>query len=85
MAGAAGTPLLVTVMATSSDKHVQDLITGGEVSGLSEQAIKLTASIHGINVAYFVIILVGVASLLLSFFINIASKEVKLKVKIEQV
>lgn len=75
VAGAVGTSLLVTVMATSSDKHVQELMTGGEASGLTEQAIKLTASIHGINVAYFVIFLVGVASLLLSFFINNASKE----------
>lgn len=75
VAGAVGTSLLVTVMATSSEKHVQELITSGETSGLSDQAIKLTASIHGINVAYFVIIIVGVASLLLSFFINNASKE----------
>ncbi|WP_010271653.1 DHA2 family efflux MFS transporter permease subunit [Paenibacillus senegalensis] len=82
VAGAVGTSLLVTVMANSSDKHLDSLITSGEAAGQTEQALLTAASIHGVNEAYFVIIIVGLISLLLSFFIKNRSREEKVKKKL---
>lgn len=83
VAGAVGTSLLVTVMATSTNKHLQNLMASGQFNEATEEAMILDASIHGVNEAYFVIILVGVISLVLSFFIKNATQEKKVKRKLK--
>ncbi|WP_141994940.1 DHA2 family efflux MFS transporter permease subunit [Peribacillus simplex] len=69
VAGAIGTALLVTVMTNSTSNHLQDLATGG-ARGETQQHMVMEASIQGINDAYFVILIIGIFSLLLSFFIK---------------
>ncbi len=69
VAGAIGTALLVTVMTNSTTNHLQDLATGG-ARGETQQHLVMEASIQGINDAYFVILIIGIFSLLLSFFIK---------------
>ncbi|CAH0313924.1 Multidrug export protein EmrB [Peribacillus sp. Bi96] len=69
VAGAIGTALLVTVMTNSTTNHLQDLVTGG-AQGETQQHMVMEASIQGINDAYFVILIIGIFSLLLSFFIK---------------
>ncbi|WP_042199939.1 DHA2 family efflux MFS transporter permease subunit [Paenibacillus camerounensis] len=66
VAGAVGTSLLVTVMASSTKTHMQDMIAGG---GTREQMM-LEASIQGINDAYLVIVGISIIGLLLSLFIK---------------
>jgi EmrB/QacA subfamily drug resistance transporter len=69
VAGAVGTSLLVTVMTSSTKNHLQNLIaTGG--AGQTQQHMVTEASIQGINDAYFVILIIGIISLVLSFFIK---------------
>jgi MFS family permease len=70
VAGAVGTSLLVTVMTSSTKTHLQSLMAHGGASGETQQHMVMEASIHGVNDAYFVIIVIGVISLLLSFFIK---------------
>ncbi|MFE4711390.1 DHA2 family efflux MFS transporter permease subunit [Paenibacillus sp. NPDC056722] len=68
VAGAIGTSLLVTVMTSRTKTHLQDMMaTGG--SGSKEHML-MEATIQGINDAYLVIIGIGIAGLLLSFFIK---------------
>ncbi|MGW6234439.1 DHA2 family efflux MFS transporter permease subunit [Peribacillus butanolivorans] len=69
VAGAIGTALLVTVMTNSTKNHLQDLATGG-AQGETQKHMIMEASIQGINDAYFVILIIGIFSLLLSFFIR---------------
>ncbi|MFD4818453.1 DHA2 family efflux MFS transporter permease subunit [Peribacillus butanolivorans] len=69
VAGAIGTALLVTVMTNSTKNHLQDLATGG-AQGETQKHMVMEASIQGINDAYFVILIIGIFSLLLSFFIK---------------
>ncbi|MGE7768524.1 DHA2 family efflux MFS transporter permease subunit [Peribacillus sp. NPDC096540] len=70
VAGAIGTALLVTVMTNSTTKYLQDLIATGGAQGETQQHMVMEASIQGINDAYFVILIIGIFSLLLSFFIK---------------
>ncbi len=70
VAGAVGTALLVTVMTNSTKNHLQDLIATGGAQGETQQHMVMEASIQGINDAYFVILIIGIISLLLSFFIQ---------------
>ncbi|MGW9018475.1 DHA2 family efflux MFS transporter permease subunit [Priestia megaterium] len=70
VAGAIGTALLVTVMTNSTTNHLQDLMSKGGLSGETQQHMAMEASIQGINDAYFVILIIGIMSLLLSFFIK---------------
>lgn len=69
VAGAIGTALLVTVMTNSTKNHLQDLATG-VAQGETQKHMVMEASIQGINDAYFVILIIGIFSLLLSFFIK---------------
>nr|WP_099157808.1 DHA2 family efflux MFS transporter permease subunit [Virgibacillus ndiopensis] len=68
VAGAIGTSLLVTIMTNSTKSHLQDLT--GRANGETKEHMVMEASIQGINDAYFVILLFGVISLLLAFFIK---------------
>ncbi|MDN4865371.1 DHA2 family efflux MFS transporter permease subunit [Priestia megaterium] len=70
VAGAVGTALLVTVMTNSTKNHLQDLMATGGAQGVTQQHMVMEASIQGINDAYFVILIIGIISLLLSFFIK---------------
>lgn len=70
VAGAVGTALLVTVMTNSTKNHFQDLISKVGAQGETQQHMIMEASIQGINDAYFVILIIGIISLLLSFFIK---------------
>ncbi|MED1569192.1 hypothetical protein [Bacillus paramycoides] len=70
VAGAIGTALLVTVMTNSTKNYLQDLISTGGGQGETQQHMIMEASIQGINDAYFVILVIGIVSLLLSFFIK---------------
>ncbi len=70
VAGAVGTALLVTVMTTSTNRHLQILKIENGTNGGTQQNLLTNASIQGVNDAYFVIIIIGVISLLLSFFIK---------------
>ncbi|WP_423753696.1 DHA2 family efflux MFS transporter permease subunit [Bacillus cereus] len=70
VAGAVGTSLLVTVMTSSTKNHLQNLIATGGAQGQTQQHLVTEASIQGINDAYFVILIIGIISLLLSFFIK---------------
>lgn len=69
VAGAIGTALLVTVMTNSTQNHLQNFVTGG-AQGETQQHMVMEASIQGINDAYFVILIIGIFSLSLSFFIK---------------
>ncbi|UFT99535.1 DHA2 family efflux MFS transporter permease subunit [Radiobacillus kanasensis] len=68
VAGAIGTSLLVTVMTNRTKDHLQDMATSGV--NTTQEHMVMEASIQGINDAYFVILIFGVISLLLSFFIK---------------
>jgi len=70
VAGAIGTALLVTVMTNSTTNHLQDLMSKGGVQGETQQHMAIEAAIQGINDAYFVILVIGIMSLFLSFFIK---------------
>ncbi|WP_110928001.1 DHA2 family efflux MFS transporter permease subunit [Bacillus massiliglaciei] len=66
VAGAIGTSLLVTIMTNSSKNYLET----ESVHGQTPEHLMMEASIQGINDAYFAILLFGVISLLLSFFIK---------------
>ncbi|MCR8928887.1 DHA2 family efflux MFS transporter permease subunit [Priestia megaterium] len=70
VAGAIGTALLVTVMTNSTTNHLQDMMSKGGVSAETQQHMTMEAAIQGINDAYFVILIIGIMSLFLSFFIK---------------
>lgn len=70
VAGAIGTSLLVTVMATRTKFHAEDMFAAGGSGNVTKEHIMMEASIQGINDAYLVIIGIGVVGLLLSFFIK---------------
>jgi len=70
VAGAIGTSLLVTVMASRTKFHLQDMAAAGNAASLSKEQLVMEASIQGINDAYLVIIGIGVVGLVLSFFIK---------------
>nr|WP_263705994.1 DHA2 family efflux MFS transporter permease subunit [Shouchella tritolerans] len=70
VAGAIGTSLLVTVMTNSTNKHYQQLMAVDGPNGAAQGDIMVQASIYGVNDAYFVIIIIGIMSLLLSFIIK---------------
>ncbi|WNS43916.1 MDR family MFS transporter [Paenibacillus sp. MMS20-IR301] len=66
VAGAVGTSLLVTVMASSTKSHLQDL----QAAGGTREHMLMEASIQGINDAYLVIVGISIIALLLSVFIK---------------
>lgn len=68
VAGAIGTALLVTVMTNSTKNFLQD--EAGETS----KHMMMEATIKGVNDAYLVILIIGIISLVLSFFIKRAKK-----------
>ncbi|MGY0694107.1 DHA2 family efflux MFS transporter permease subunit [Virgibacillus sp. FSP13] len=70
VAGAIGTSLLVTIMTTRTNTHLEDLMTHGGTNGQTKAHMVMEASIQGINDAYFAIFLFGIISLILSFFIK---------------
>ncbi|MGG1634415.1 DHA2 family efflux MFS transporter permease subunit [Paenibacillus sp. FSL K6-3182] len=70
VAGAIGTSLLVTVMASRTKAHLLDMSAAGDAANFSKEHIMMEASIQGINDAYLVIIGIGVVGLVLSFFIK---------------
>ena len=70
VAGGIGTSLLVTIMASSTKNHFQEMMTTGAATGQSQQHMMMEASIQGINDAYLVIFLIGLISLVLTFFIK---------------
>lgn len=70
VAGGVGTSLLVTVMASSAKNHFQEMMATGAATGQSQQHMMLEASIQGINDAYLVIFIIGLISLVLTFFIK---------------
>ena len=69
VAGAVGTSLLVTVMTSRTQTHLQDMSIGGSV-GETQTQIITQATIQGINDAYLVIVGIGIIGLLLSLFIK---------------
>ncbi len=69
VAGAIGTALLVTVMTTRTNTHLQSLMVNSGTNTEPQQHMITEASIQGVNDAYFVIIIVAVISLLLAFFL----------------
>jgi EmrB/QacA subfamily drug resistance transporter len=74
VAGAVGTSLLVTVMTSRTQTHMQDIIAGGGAEGATQKHLIMEASIQGINDAYLVIVGIGIVGLLLSFFIKRVSQ-----------
>ncbi|WP_337018276.1 DHA2 family efflux MFS transporter permease subunit [Oceanobacillus massiliensis] len=70
VAGAIGTSLLVTIMTSRTNVHLQELMSAGSTSGTTKEHMVMEASIQGINDAYFTILIFGVISLFLSFFIK---------------
>ena len=70
VAGGIGTSLLVTIMASSTKNHLQEMMATDAVTGQSQQHMMMEASIQGINDAYLVIFLIGLVSLVLTFFIK---------------
>lgn len=70
VAGAVGTALLVTVMTSSTNANFQALIPEGETNDQTQQHMLTAASIQGVSDAYLVIIIIGIISLILSFFIK---------------
>jgi EmrB/QacA subfamily drug resistance transporter len=70
VAGAVGTSLLVTVMTTRTESHLQDMMPTVVAKGLTQNELITEASIQGVNDAYLVIIGIGIIGLLMSFFIK---------------
>jgi heme/copper-type cytochrome/quinol oxidase subunit 1 len=70
VAGAVGTALLVTVMTTRSNTYLQNLMNNNDTNTEPPQQMITEASIQGVNDAYPVIIIIGLISLILSFFIK---------------
>ncbi|KWX78242.1 drug resistance transporter, EmrB/QacA subfamily [Paenibacillus jilunlii] len=70
VAGAVGTSLLVTVMTSRTTTHLMDMMAAGGAKGSSKEHMIMEASIQGINDAYLVIVGIGIAGLLLAFFIK---------------
>lgn len=70
VSGGIGTSLLITIMATSTSKHLQEMMATGAATGQSQQQIMMEASIQGINDAYLVLFILGFIGLVLSFFIK---------------
>ncbi len=69
VAGAIGTSLLITIMTNRTKDHFQDMMTGGH-TGESQAHMVMEASIQGIGDTYFAIMIIGIVSLVLSFFIK---------------
>jgi EmrB/QacA subfamily drug resistance transporter len=69
VAGAIGTSLLITIMTNRTKEHFQDMMTGGH-TGESQARMVMEASIQGIGDTYFAIMIIGIVSLVLSFFIK---------------
>ncbi|WP_421378185.1 DHA2 family efflux MFS transporter permease subunit [Bacillus salacetis] len=69
VAGAIGTSLLITIMTNRTKDHLQDMMAGG-AAGESQAHMIMEASIQGIGDTYFAILIIGVVSLVLSFFIK---------------
>lgn len=67
VAAAIGTALLITMMTVRTEDHLNSLAQGG---GLTEAQLAAEASIQGINDVYFAMVIFGVISLVLSFFIK---------------
>ncbi|PAE14403.1 hypothetical protein CHH91_19755, partial [Virgibacillus sp. 7505] len=57
-------------MTNSTNKHYQQLMAVDGPNGAAQGDIMVQASIYGVNDAYFVIIIIGIMSLLLSFIIK---------------
>ncbi|MDC3418043.1 DHA2 family efflux MFS transporter permease subunit [Aquibacillus sp. 3ASR75-54] len=70
VAGAIGTSLLVTIMTNRTKSHFEEIIAGAGTNGGTKAQMVMEASIQGINDTYFAIIIIGIISLLLSFFIK---------------
>ncbi|WP_256758205.1 DHA2 family efflux MFS transporter permease subunit [Cohnella sp. WQ 127256] len=70
VAGAVGTSLLVTVMISRTQTHMQNMMTSAGSSSTTKEHMISEATIQGINDAYMVIIAIGIVGLLLSFFIK---------------
>ncbi|RKL64994.1 MFS transporter [Salipaludibacillus neizhouensis] len=70
VAGAVGTSLLVTVMTISTNANLQDQMSVGKTNGEIPQNMLTAASIQGVNDAYLVIVIIGIISLVLSFYIK---------------
>jgi EmrB/QacA subfamily drug resistance transporter len=68
VAGAIGTSLLVTIMTSRTKDHLQDIMVEG--TDPSKAHMIMEASIQGISDTYFAIMIIGVVSLILSFFIK---------------
>ncbi|GIP16152.1 multidrug transporter [Paenibacillus montaniterrae] len=68
VAAAIGTALLVTIMTSRTEGYLQQMITQG--TSQTEEQMAAAASIQGVNDAYFVILIFGAVSLVLSFFIK---------------
>ncbi|WP_234028605.1 DHA2 family efflux MFS transporter permease subunit [Lentibacillus sp. Marseille-P4043] len=75
VAGAIGTSLLVTIMTTRTNTHLEDLATHGGSNGQTQAHMVMEASIQGINDAYLTIFIFGIISLILSFFIKRVEQE----------
>ncbi len=69
VAGAIGTSLLVTIMTNRTETHLEDMTLGG-ATGEFQSHMLMEASIQGISDTYFAILIIGVISLVLSFFIR---------------
>ncbi|MFL8937317.1 DHA2 family efflux MFS transporter permease subunit [Rossellomorea oryzaecorticis] len=69
VAGAIGTSLLITIMTNRTKEHFQDMMTGGH-TGESQARMVMEASIQGIGDTYFAIMIIGIVSLVLSFFVK---------------
>ncbi|MGA9289211.1 MAG: DHA2 family efflux MFS transporter permease subunit [Anaerobacillus sp.] len=69
VAGAIGTSLLVTIMTSRTKDHLQDIMMGG-ANNESKAHMVMEASIQGINDTYFAIMIIGVVSFVLSFFLK---------------
>ncbi len=70
VAGAIGTSLIVTIMTSRTKTHLQDIAAQGAANGETQAHMTMEASIQGISDAYFVMLLFGVISLVLSFWIK---------------
>ncbi|QTN01365.1 DHA2 family efflux MFS transporter permease subunit [Sediminibacillus dalangtanensis] len=70
VAGAIGTSLIVTIMTSRTKTHLQDIAAQGAANGETRAHMTMEASIQGISDAYFVMLLFGVISLVLSFWIK---------------
>ncbi|MGD6966349.1 DHA2 family efflux MFS transporter permease subunit [Rossellomorea vietnamensis] len=69
VAGAIGTSLLVTIMTNRTKDHLQDMMAGG-TNGESQAHMVMEASIQGISDTYFAMIIIGIISLVLAFFLK---------------